>query len=789
MERRTRRKSISSWAPYPVILDWRYRGVFGLLLSSFLILLCCLSLAFAFPDKVTLARIEVAGLSRVSLSSVLNTLALDEGKTYSYSQVQQAIRRLYATGLFEQILLSIEGDTLRVTLEERPTVTSIAISGNRKIGKESIRQKIEVAVGSPYDERLVHNSIRAIGSLYKDKGYHLASARCEKKTTDTGVEVVFKIDEGVRTKVGKIAIDGNRHLSDKRLKKAMETKQRGWFSRKDFDPDKFNEDLKRIIAEYRNEGFINARIVGHTLEMDSSKKIANIRISVDEGTRTYISGIAIQPEWTDTSYKQIDLNLLQDAIPLRSGQPFSQSGFEKSLELLYSSLAEYGFAYAEVTPTQRLNGDSISIVFKINPRKPVKVRKVEIQGNQTTYEKVIRREILIHPGDTLRRSLVQRSQREIFNLRYFEDVSIETKVANEEGDIDLVFNVKERQSGIANIGTAYSEEFGLTGFVEFSHENVAIKRKPPFLGLGNGQTLNLKWEFGNLNQIDLSFRDPWFYDKPLLLGFDLYDTKLKYNTYTDKRSGFGLVIGKKISLLDYTRLYLHYNLEKRQISPVEGKASDFVKAQAGKRRTSRVTLSAIRNSVDNPFFPRAGSRTSLTSEWAGTIFGGDVAYHSYIIDHGSYIGLPLLKSALVFRFRTGVVDKLGSKGYVPIYERFRLGGTTTDGVRGYDDREIVPDGNAIDEGGRFFVINTVEWRVPVVENRAHVLAFFDGGNTWNSIRASRPSFLKKSIGVGFRIEIPMMGQLGIDVAYGFDREERYGGPGWRTHFQFGMAGY
>ncbi|MGQ9810763.1 MAG: BamA/TamA family outer membrane protein, partial [bacterium] len=254
-------------------------------------------------------------------------------------------------------------------------------------------------------------------------------------------------------------------------------------------------------------------------------------------------------------------------------------------------------------------------------------------------------------------------------------------------------------------------------------------------------------------------------------------------------SGLGLVGGKRISILDYTRLYLQYNLEKRDIRPVEDKASDFVQNQAGKRTTSRVTLKALRSSVDSPFFPRMGSRTSLELEWAGTILGGDVSYQSYIFDHRSFIGLPILKSALVFGLRTGVVDKLGSKGYVPIYERFRLGGTTLDGVRGYDDREIIPEGNAIDQGGRFMLINVLEWRVPVVENRAHVLAFFDAGNTWNSLRAARPSLLRKSVGIGFRIEIPMMGQLGIDVGYGFDREDRYGGPGWQTHFQFGMAGY
>ena len=132
---------------------------------------------------------------------------------------------------------------------------------------------------------------------------------------------------------------------------------------------------------------------------------------------------------------------------------------------------------------------------------------------------------------------------------------------------------------------------------------------------------------------------------------------------------------------------------------------------------------------------------------------------------------------------------MGSEGYIPIYERFRLGGTTVNGLRGYSEYEIVPEGNAVDEGGRFMVIGTLEYRVPVVKNRAHVLAFFDAGNTWDSFQAARPGFLKRSAGLGFRIEIPMMGQLGLDIAYSFDREDRFGAPGWKTHFQFGTSGY
>jgi outer membrane protein insertion porin family len=184
-----------------------------------------------------------------------------------------------------------------------------------------------------------------------------------------------------------------------------------------------------------------------------------------------------------------------------------------------------------------------------------------------------------------------------------------------------------------------------------------------------------------------------------------------------------------------------------------------------------------------------GSRTRLVAEWAGGLLGGTTAYQKYTAENSNFLPVPFLSSTVLVRLQVGLVDQWWNSGYIPVYERFRLGGTTTEGVRGYSEREIVPEGNALDEGGRFMLIGSVEYRVPVVKNRAFVLAFVDAGDTWNSFRSARPGFLRRSIGGGFRVEIPMMGTLGLDIAYGFDRRYPYGNPGWKTHFQFGTAGY
>jgi outer membrane protein insertion porin family len=754
----------------------------------------------AAPEEIAVVDIEVSGNLRISEMAVTNTLGLVSGETYPYEEVRKGLERVYAMGFFEDVRLLTEdtpqGISLKVEVVERPVVGAIRITGNRKIGKGDISEQAVLGVGSSLEERLVFESITAIDSLYKDKGYYVAEVGYETEPiNESTVALVFKIDEGAKVKVGEITIEGNRSLSSKALRGAMETKTKGWFTRKDYNPQIFEEDKERIEKLYRDNGFREARVVSQDVDVNKKEALADLKITVEEGPRTYVRQVDVVLEETTDTEVGFSQDFLARAVELERGEPFSQEVYDRTLENLYTMLGDQGFVYARIEPEESGEGDSLDLILRVEPERAVRVQKIVIEGNDTTFDKVIRRSLIIRPGDILRRSLLERSHREVFNLGFFEDVQITSRLANEEGDVDLVFKIKERQIGIANVGAGYSEQFGLTGFLEFSHTNVGWFGRFPYLGLGKGQSINLRWEFGKLSQIELSYRDPWFRDRPTLVGFDIYNTKSEYDTYTQKRGGFGLIFGKQIPYIDYSRAYVRYSLERRELEPDQKKASAALKEQAGKVTTSSVLLTFIRSSIDSPFFPRTGSRTTISPEFAGGLLGGNTAYQMYILENASFMPVPLLSSVLVLRTRMGVLDALGSEGYIPIYERFRLGGTTVNGLRGYENYEIVPEGNPFDVGGRFMVIGTLEYRVPVIKNRAHLLAFADAGNTWDSFQAARPGFLRRSAGFGFRIEIPMMGQLGLDIAYGFDRnkrhdpQNRYGDPGWKTHFQFGTSGY
>ncbi len=746
------------------------------------------------PPSVDVAEILVRGNSRASEAAVLNTFGLDVGREYPYADVKEGLGRLYGMGMFDDIRLYIEGvtggDRLTIEVVERPVVASLKIRGNKKVSEKDIREKIEISVGSSLNPRLVHRSILGIKEVCEEKGYYFAEATYTvEERTETSVSLIFEVDEGVKVKVGSITFEGNQKLSDDDLRGAMKTKTRKWLMRQDYKPDEFEGDLARIESFMKDSGYMEARVVEHDVRFDEVEGKAHITIVVDEGRRFYVDKVSVVLSAMGDSAQVLSDDMFDNVLDLKTGEPYSQVAYQRSLEKIYSAVGDYGFVYAEVVPEDVVHGDSVDVTFRVRPNEAVRVRHITIEGNTVTYEKVIRRELTIRPGDVLRRALVERSHRDVLNLGYFDDVQIGTNVANEKGDIDLIFKVQERQTGIGNVGVGYTGEFGFTGFIEFSHNNIGWSTKFPWLGLGKGQNLNLRWEFGKLSQIELSWRNPWFLDTRTLVGFDIYATRREYETYADRRDGFSLLLGTMFPLIDYSQIFWRYRLERRGLEPDPEKASAAVLAQAGENRTSSVVVTFSRNSVDNPFFPTTGSKTTLMVELAGgRLLGGDSDYQSYVMDNSNFI--PMFRgTALVLRQRAGVLDAIGAHGYIPIYERFRLGGTSIDGVRGYTEREIVPDGNALDEGGRFFMLGSLEYRVPLVSNKAFLLAFADVGETWNSLAAARPGYLRQSLGAGFRIFIPMVGTIGFDFAYGFDRSRVYGGPSWETHFQFGMSRY
>ncbi len=381
----------------------------------------------------------------------------------------------------------------------------------------------------------------------------------------------------------------------------------------------------------------------------------------------------------------------------------------------------------------------------------------------------------LHPGDVFKRSKFFDSQQRIYNLQIFEDVTPKFESVGDEGDIDITINVKEKQSGILNMGFGYSNVQKLTGFLQVSEKNF----------LGRSLEWNASVEFGKLTKnFYISIFDPWFLDTQTGLGFSLFDTERDWFGYRVHNQGTSIRVGRPFFNLDYSKYYLEYRLEKVNYSDfsreLDPKDPFDPRNQAKKypKITSNFSLTFLRDSRDNYLFPSSGSETKIITSLVGGPLGGseDIGYYSIIADAKWYIKF-IYKLTFYTNLRIGFVNNLGKDKTIDPRDLFRLGGSFTNSIRGYPDFSITPEGSVF--GGRSMFITSFGFLFPIIEQIGGNI-FFDAGNTWANPYELNVFNLKRGLGFGIMLQTPM-GPLGFDYAYGFDKQP----PGWEPHFRFG----
>jgi outer membrane protein insertion porin family len=745
----------------------------------------------------TIAEIRVKGNARVEESLIFDSFGVNAGEPYQIDKVRKGVRNLYRQGLFESIDIlgetTPEGLVLTIELRENPTLQRVRYEGADKLDEDDFREVVELTPGQVVSRRDVAQARRDILDLYEEKGYLLAEVTPELPG-ESRVDLVFHIEEGKKVQVERIRFTGQSFVSEGALRDVMETKEDRWWRGGDFKREVFDEDQKRIVARMGREGFVDARVLGHTLSFSENKERLFLDIEVAEGPRYRVGRILL-----DHGGK-IEENRIRTEVLLEEGEPFDTGRFDETMGALYSLFQEQGYIYARIdaekTPHE---GNVIDVEFHVLEGDPARINRILITGNTKTKEKVIRRELTASPGDVFKRSRVMRSQREVFQLGFFNDIQLDSRTADPEtGAIDLVLNVEERQTGTASLGAGVNSQAGLTGFLQLSQNNF----------LGNGQLMSVRGEFGRFREFELSFTEPWLFDTPTTAGADLYDTRRRYTEYVEKRRGGDLRLGRPFPWLDYTTISASYSLGEYRIEAepdyrdeigdpvIDPETGEQVRDPVTGRlqRTgesedliSAVTLTIARNSVDSPFFPTRGSATRFRNEFGGGILGGDAHYHLATFTAQSYFR-TVGKFVLSLSGEIGFLNGFEDADNVPFWKRFRLGGISRYGLRGYDDFEVVPDPARTSTGGRSMLITTAEMRYPVVQ-AVQALAFFDVGNTWASPGETDLTGLKRGAGLGVRIDVPMVGQLGFDYGYGFDRAAEEGGPGWEFHFQIGGQRY
>ncbi len=760
-------------------------------------LLCLLVSLEGWSQQARLGKIlglSVTGNTTSDASVLRMSSGLREGQELAFDEVQKSIRQLWALGLFSDIRVlfdrrTAEGVYMTIVVKEYPRLDRVVLEGNKKIKSEDLEKEVGFFRGQVLSPSQITGAKKRLLKMYADKGYTLAAidSRQYDSTEKEGRSVLhLTISEGKKVQIKKINFFGNVAFDDGKLRKQLkETKEDRWYRGADFDMTKFEEDKGKVLEFYANNGYRDAEIIRDSLYYNEAKEDMFIDLWVREGMQYKVGNITWEGNVLFPEKHLVSL------LELNTGDVFSQEKFTKSIhEKIGGAYYDLGYIYAGIQPVENLRGeDTLDIHFMINEGEPVRIRDIRISGNSRTKERVIRRELLIRPGMIFSKELLMRSHRELMVLNYFANVTPDV-VPVDEKNLDLTFKMEEKSTDTANLSAGWSELDRLIGSVGLGMTNL----------FGNGQQLGLDWNFGRFYRaFNLSFTEPWFLSTPTLIGVSLYDTKREpyYIGYKQESRGFSFRLGRRFIWPDnYFRGDWIYRLDETNLSDFSSYYKELnpnnIVFEQWPLTSSGITQILSRNSLNHAEFPTAGSSVSLSTELAGGFFGGNVGYHKHIFSVEYFFPSIFDKLIILSRAKVGFMGRLGTTGRIPYLEYFFMGGSglsRAEPLRGYEDP--LAGGYYYSEGGRVMMKTTFELRFPVITNpMAFGLLFMEAGNTWLDLGHTDPFDLRRSVGIGARIFMPMVGMLGFDYAYGFDNIDTATGEkrgAWKPHFVFGRG--
>ncbi|RKZ18199.1 outer membrane protein assembly factor BamA [bacterium] len=747
--------------------------------------------AFAQGAAPKLVGVEVAGAQTVRDEQVRAWAELEAGQPVSREAVARAIRSLYDTGRFREVFIyEIEkagGIELAINVIEYPRLSVMQIKGADKIDEDELEEATEITPGAFLSPARLRKAREAITERYRADGYYNA----EVQTNDgilqlTGSQpLVIQVIENEKVRVRNFEFVGNDHLFEAQLRQGFKTKTDGWITSGTFKAPEFEADLDQLVTNYANAGFLEARVVEHELvQLENDENHVTVRIVLEEGPRYRVGSLSY------SGNEVFETEHLRTLVTLVPGRVFDQSRMIESRQNLSAVYWDEGYIYVNIEPVQTIRDDNvIDLEFAVREGEPARIRQVLVTGNSKTHERVIRRELRIQPGDLFSNNSLRNSQGDLFRLGFFGDVRVDFRESENADKIDLVFDVEEKQTGQFTMGVGFSQQTRASGFFNIGEANL----------FGRGQSLNFAWQFGRRrNFLDISFTEPWFMGTPTLIGFDVYSrfSNTVQDFYDTRTTGFAVRLGRPIPGARFTRGTLRYKYNRTTLTnfdPSYVAALDRLEREFGDLNRldetdwpqveTGVTLTLSRNSSDNPFFPSRGSRASLRTEVNGGIFGGDLDILRVDVDYDWYQAMPM---NLVFHVGTSAAHITGYRNTdrIPDYLRFRLGGNRFYKLRGYTDLSVVPRGNPGFVGGRFYSTFTAELAYKI-SNAIQVLAFVDQGDTWNDFKSADLTKLRTGAGFGVRLEVPLVGRVGLDYGYGFDKRDLGQQPGWELHFNFG----
>lgn len=773
----------------------------------------------AQTGRVRLIGISVEGVETADEGLVRANSGLLAGSEIGGDEIQLAIKQIWELGLFSDIQILLERETpqgvyLKIIVKEYPRLEKIEVSGNKKLNEDEIEEVLDFYPGQILRPDQVITAKNRLKDEYADKGYLLAVIETETFTSEETGRVVLRmdIDEGKKVKIKEITFHGNEahekkgvifplslvnwsvewivpddpFTSGKLRGKMKETKRKSLFRSGEFNQEKYNEDLTHIIDHYKNHGYRDVVIVADSVGYSEDNRRIFIDIWIDEGNQ-YKFG-----ELTFSGNTLYNPDELKEQLLFDEGDIYSKEKLDRTVqENLTNLYYDRGYIYANVSPVEVPSGeDTVNVHFRIFEGNEFTVRRIHIEGNSKTREKVIRREFVLDPGDTFDVSKLRRSAREVTILNYFSNIIPDVQPVNDR-EVDLFIKVEEKSTDQVQASAGYSERDGMIGALGFTMPNL----------FGTGKRLSLDWQFGRIYRtFSINLTEPWLFDTPTLVGVSFFNTRRggSYYGFNENIIGGSLRVGRELRWPDdYFRIDWIYRLERALYTDFSSSFEQYNPRGLEEdvpRISSGLTTILTRDSRDNPEFPTMGSVNRYSIEVAGGPFLGDDQYHKHIFTSQWYT--PVLGSLVLYTdTEMGLIGALTDEDQaVPYIEHFFMGGSGLSlGVplRGYDERVVGPQSGGFAVGGKTMFKQTVELRLPVVYNPTiFLLGFAEAGNVWYNFETTDVFDLRRSVGLGIRLYMPMIGLIGLDYGYGYDNPDPVTGElkgEWIPHFQFGRG--
>ena len=726
----------------------------------------------AAAQERMIGSVLVEGNERIEADTVRSYVSVGPGDQFDADAVNESLKALFESGLFADVAIRREGNALIVSVVENPIINRVVFEGNDAIDDDELEAEIQLQPRVVYTRPRVQADLQRLTEIYRRSGRFAASIEPKVvQLPQNRVDLVFEVNEGPVTEVRRINFIGNTHFSDSALRDVIQTVENAWYrfatSADTYDPDRLTFDRELLRRFYLANGYVDFRVISAVAELTPDRNDFIITFSIEEGERYRVAAMDI-----DSRLRDLTPEDLLPVIEIEAGDWYDAEQVEESLVALTEVIGSRGYAFVDVQP--RVDRDrettSVDVTFEIDEGPRVYVERIDIVGNARTLDEVIRREFRLAEGDAFSTALIRRSRQRIRNLGYFSKVDISTSEGSAPDRSIVTVEVAEVPTGELSFGAGVSSADGVLGDIAIRERNL----------LGQGQDLRLALTVSARRQeIDLSFTEPYFLDRDVAAGFDIFQRTIdlqEESSFDRATVGFAVRVGYPLS--EHFRHSVSYTLKNDDVGSVAADTSQYIADQEGETTTSAVSHTLSYDIRDNRIDPTDGFFARFGQELAG--LGGDSRYLKHTLTYGHFYSIAdgwVLSGIARAGHIAGIDDDVG------IVDRFFLGGRR---LRGFEPSGVGPRDARTDDalGGNLFYSLSGELGFPLGvgdELNLRGAVFADAGSL-TDIDATGPDLLDEasprlSVGVGINFRSPI-GPIRLDfsralIKEDFDRTEDF----------------